>query len=445
MTVTLDFCIRVGEVLLSCGAGAADVTATMGTLARHLGLRNPEIDVTFITVSMQYQENAEDVPLIATRQVKSRAIDYDRLTRVDHLIRAVLRDDLGLKDARSEVARIVSTGHARRRWAVTLAVAVMAAAVSVQLGGGVRVAVLALVSGGMIDRLQLLLSRRRIPVFYQQIVGAGVASVLALGAAALPGNIDVSSSITANIIVLLAGIGFMGALQDALTGFYITAGARIIEALLSTAGIIGGVSGGLMFAQAVGVGIPRISPGATTLQSVGLTVLGAAVGAAAFAYSSYAPRRILLPIAGVAACALGIVEGFRGTAHAWPVAIAALFVGLVAYAIAARTRVPPLVVIVPAVVPMLPGLSIYRGLTLLTEQGNGNAANGLLAMFTAASVAVALASGVILGEYFAQPLGREARRFEGRLAGPRLVGPVRTRTRRERRRRKAAAARSSVE
>lgn len=438
VTVTLDFCIRVGEVLLSCGAGAADVTATMGALARHLGLRNPEIDVTFITVSMQYQESAEDVPLIATRMVKSRGFDYDRLTRVDHLVRAVLRDDVGLKDARSEIARIVSTGHVRRRWAVTLGVAVMAGAVSVQLGGHGPVALLALLSGGLIDRLQLALSRRRIPVFYQQICGAGVASVLALGASALPWDIDVSSSITANIVVLLAGIGFMGALQDALTGFYITAGARIIEALLSTAGIIGGVSGGLMFAQAFGVAIPRINPGATTLQSVGLTVVGAAVGAAAFAYASYAPGRILLPIAGVAACAIGIVQAFRGSAQAWPVAIAALFIGLVAYAVAGRARVPPLVLIVPAVVPMLPGISIYRGLTLLTEAGNGNAAAGLLAMFTAASVAVALASGVILGEYVAQPLRREARRFEDRLSGPRLVGPVRTRTRRERRRRAAA-------
>jgi hypothetical protein len=37
---------------------------------------------------------------------------------------------------------------------------------------------------------------------------------------------------------------------------------------------------------------------------------------------------------------------------------------------------------------------------------------------------------VILGEYVAQPLKREARRLENRLAGPRLVGPLRGRARR---------------
>ena len=42
---------------------------------------------------------------------------------------------------------------------------------------------------------------------------------------------------------------------------------------------------------------------------------------------------------------------------------------------------------------------------------------------------------MILGEYVAQPLKREARRLETRLAGPRLVGPMRDLGPRARRRR----------
>jgi len=107
--------------------------------------------------------------------------------------------------------------------------------------------------------------------------------------------------------------------------------------------------------------------------------------------------------------------------------------------VSGRLRVPPLVVIVPAVVPLLPGLAIYRGLTMLGASGNAAATNGLLAMFTAASIAVALASGVILGEYVAQPLQREARRVESRLSGPRLVGPLRLRPERRRRVRRSSS------
>ena len=441
MNLTLDFCLRVGELLLSSGAGAADVTASMRILSRHLGLRTADIDVTYINLSMQYQPDPEEPPVIVTRQVQIRAIDYDHLTAVDHLIRDVLRDALDLRQARTELARIVSGGHGRPRWAVTIGVAIMAAAVAVQLGGDWRVTVLACLSAAGIDRIQLAMNRRRMPVFYQQVAGAGFASLLAVGAAAAPIDIDVSSSITANIIVLLAGIGFMGALQDALTGFHITASARLMEVLMSTAGIIAGVSGGLALAASVGVAIPPIIPGATDVQGVSLTVVGAAVGAAAFAYASYAPRRIIFPIAVIASVSIGITIALpNDVGRALKVAVAAFFVGLVSYSVSGRLRVPPLVVVVSAVVPLLPGLSIYRGLTLLSE-GNGlDTSDGLLAMFTAASIAVALSSGVFLGEYVAQPLKRPARKLESRLAGPRLVGPVRTPRRRRRGRKGASSA-----
>jgi uncharacterized membrane protein YjjB (DUF3815 family) len=105
-----------------------------------------------------------------------------------------------------------------------------------------------------------------------------------------------------------------------------------------------------------------------------------------------------------------------------------VLIGLVSYSLAAWVRVPPLVIVVSAIVPLLPGLSIYRGLSLMAAGGNG-----ILSLVGAAAIAIALASGVILGEYAAQPLQREARRLEARLAGPRLVGPLRARTVKKRR------------
>ena len=46
---------------------------------------------------------------------------------------------------------------------------------------------------------------------------------------------------------------------------------------------------------------------------------------------------------------------------------------------------------------------------------------------SAIATALALAAGVILGQYVAQPLKREAARLETRLAGPRMVGAFRRR------------------
>lgn len=434
VNLTLDFCLRVGEVLLSSGAGAADVTATMSNLAHQLGLRRPDIDITFTSLSMTYQTNPEEPIAFASRQVKQRDIDYADLTQVDHLVRAVIGQQVDLEEARASLARIVSSGHARPRWAVTLGWGGMCAGVALQLGGGAYVVAVAFVAAVAIDRLQMWMGRRRVPLFYRQVAGGGVAMLLAAAAAATGLVPNPSLAVTANIVMLLAGIGFVGALQDALSGFYITAGARLTEALLATAGIIAGVSGGLNLAAVAGIQVGRLEPGAADWESVSMLALGAAVCAGSFAYSSYAPGRSVLPIAGVAALAMVISRSvvLQGVGGSWATGVAAFVVGLVSYSIASRAKIPPLVVVVSAVVPMLPGLSIYRSLSLLGE-GGGSSAEGLLAMFGAASIAIAVASGVILGEYVAQPIQREAHRLETRLVGPRLVGPLRVRSRRRRR------------
>ena len=142
-----------------------------------------------------------------------------------------------------------------------------------------------------------------------------------------------------------------------------------------------------------------------------------------------------MPIAAVAAVAVAVYVAAleRNFGIAWSSALAALLLGLVSYPVAARWRIPTLVVVAAGITPFLPGLSIYRGLSLLAT----DASAALLAMVTAAAIAIALSSGAILGEYVAQPIRREARRLESKIAGPRLVGPHTVRGVRGLRRRRA--------
>jgi len=422
---TLDLALRIGEMLLSSGAGAADVTATMWSVAHACGVRNAEVDVTFTMLSMSHQASADEPALIQTRHVRHRDIDYEDLTLVDHLVRDLLSGAIDRDEARTRLAQVVSSGHRLPRWAVTLGYGVMGAGVAMLLGGNLTVIGIAFLAAVGIDLLLRAMTRRRLPSFYQQVAGGLLATLFAVVAAATGLDVDPSLVVTTSIVMLLAGIGFMGAIQDALTGFPLTAGARMLEAILATAGIIAGVSGGLTVSQMVGVDLGRLNPGVGSLSEAGMVIAGAALCAGAFAFSSYAPLRSLLPIAviaGVAALVFGLVEA-QGFGRAWAAATAAVLIGVVSYSAAGRVRVPPLVVVVPAIVPMLPGLSIYRGLSLLAEGGNG-----ILPLMAAGAIAIALAAGVILGEYAAQPLRREARRLEQRLSGPRLVGPVRARS-----------------
>ena len=161
------------------------------------------------------------------------------------------------------------------------------------------------------------------------------------------------------------------------------------------------------------------TPGAVGLAEAGVAVFGAALAAAGFAFASYAPLRSLVAVALVAALGQSVLLSIETAqlSRTWGTALAAVTIGAVCYLVAGRFRVPPLVVVVPAIVPLLPGLDIYRGLALLAD-----GKDGVLQLAAAVATALALAAGVILGQYLAQPLKREAHRLETRLSGPRMVG-----------------------
>ena len=98
---TLDLALRIGEVLLSSGAGAADVGATMLNVAHGCGLRGATADVTFTELAMSHQTSFDEPAMIQIRQVRHREIDYEDLTLVDHLVRDLLAGAIDRDEARS--------------------------------------------------------------------------------------------------------------------------------------------------------------------------------------------------------------------------------------------------------------------------------------------------------------------------------------------------------
>ena len=180
-----------------------------------------------------------------------------------------------------------------------------------------------------------------------------------MGAAARSDEVDPSLAVTANIVMLLAGIGFMGAIQDALSGFPLTAAARILEAMLATAAIIAGVSGGLTVGQMLGVDLGRLNPGVTTLSEAGMVVApGAAVCAGCLRVRVVRPAsQPLLPIALIAGVAALVPSAWwtpQGFGRGGGGARGGLSWGSCRTPWRVGSGCPPLVVVVSAIVPCCP-------------------------------------------------------------------------------------------
>jgi uncharacterized membrane protein YjjP (DUF1212 family) len=332
--------------------------------------------------------------------------------------------------------------HPYPRWVSTAALGVMAGGFSVLFGAGALVVVIATVTTALIDRVGRVLNGRQVPILFQQVVGSMLATGVTIGleaAGRLPAATAPSVVVAANIVALLSGLAFVGSVQDAITGYQLTAGSRMMDIALSSLGILVGVTLAVRIGVAAGVDVEVSSDLPIAPLGVPVRVLAGAVGAAAAAVASYAPPRAASAagVAGATGSLLFLGLKLVGASNIAGSFVAAAAIGLAGAMGARRIRVPPLAIAMAGIIPLVPGMALLRGFVGLVH---GQPAAGAGSLGVAAGTALALGAGVVFGPLLAPSIRREsAGRLRGaakhhmvsRLRMPQLAGIRSTRRRTE--------------
>jgi uncharacterized membrane protein YjjP (DUF1212 family) len=412
----LDLTLRIGELLLSGGEGAEDVEAAMLGVADAYGLARVEPTVTFTLLGISYQPSLIDAPVTANRTVRRRGTDYTRLAAVFRLVNDITTAELTLEDAYGRLAEIRRNRHPYPGAALTGAAGLLAGAASMLVGGGGPVVFLIAGIGAMLgDRLAWLCAGRGLPEFYQFTAAAMPAAVLGVlvdrFGHQLPGTstIQASAVITGGLFALIPGRALVAAVQDGLTGFYITASARLLEVMYLFTGIVIGVT--LVLYAGVSLGA-ELDPEQKFRVYVNAPVqlLAAMALSLAFAMLLQCERRVLLAATlsgGVAWAVYGVLYQEIGMSPVAATAVAAGLVGLFGQLLSRHRHASALPYVTPAIGPLLPGSATYFGLLGLTQ---GHLSQGAASLTKAAALALAVAIGVNLG-------GEIARMFL-RVPGP---------------------------
>ena len=411
VTDVLNLALEIGGILLSSGEGAADTVAQAESVAAAFGLPNATVEVTFTSLTIGVNRRRGRPPLSVIRVVNYRTVDMTRVTRVARLIDLIVRRQLTVEQAADEVEKIVESPHPHSFRVAVLGWAMLGCAVVVQLGGTPLAGLVSMVSTFALMYANRYLDGKRLPTFFQQIVGGFIATAWALIAFVLLADVFIeirpSQLVAAGIIVLLAGLTLVGSIEDAITGFPVTSAGRGVETMILTGGVLGGITIALALFGRLGLSPPPIDPAIHGNAPVHVAILAAAVGAAGFAVASYATVRATLLAAAVGALGMTIFQLVVGLEFDVVVGsgLAASAMGLVGGIFARIATVPPLVVTIAGITPFLPGLSVYRGLSALTSDQTGI---GLGLMFTALAIALSLAAGIVFGEWVARNLRRTA-------------------------------------
>lgn len=277
----LDLTIRLAEVMLSSGSGTADVVATAQDVAQAYQLTDCVVDITVTTIIVSALATTDTPPVTIMRSVRTRSTDYSRLAELDRLVQRITSGGVAVDQAHEAMDELTERPHPYPRWLATAGAAGFALGVAMLLGGTWLTCVLAAVTSGVIDRLGRLLNRIGTPLFFQRVFGAGIATLVAVAAYLIAGQ-DPTALVATGIVVLLSGMTLVGSMQDAVTGYMLTALARLGDALFLTAGIVVGILISLRGVTNAGIQIELHVDATTTLATPGmpLPILVAVSGAA---------------------------------------------------------------------------------------------------------------------------------------------------------------------
>ncbi|MEV0257991.1 threonine/serine exporter family protein [Streptomyces sp. NPDC050732] len=398
----LDLTLRIGELLLAGGEGAEDVEAAMFAVCRSYGLDRCEPNVTFTLLSISHQPSLVDDPVTASRTVRRRGTDYTRLAAVFHLVDDISDPEIevSLEEAYRRLAGIRRNRHPYPGWALTAASGLLAGSASVLVGGGALVFLVAAVGAMLGDRLAWLCAGRGLPEFYQFVgaamppAGMGVALSFVHTEASMA-----SAVITGGLFALIPGRALVAGVQDGLTGYYITAAARLLEVMYLIVGIVCGVL--LVLSLGVMLDATNLTPetkfGVTSSRPV-IQILASMALSLAFAILLQQERNTVLMVTlngGVAWVMFGALA--QTPLELSPVAATAIAAGLVGLfgQLFSRYRfASSLPYVTAAIGPLLPGSATYFGLLALAQNDLNTGMNSLT---RAVATALAIAIGVNLG------------------------------------------------
>ncbi|MDH6116979.1 uncharacterized membrane protein YjjP (DUF1212 family) [Kitasatospora sp. GAS204A] len=429
----LDLTLRIGELLLASGESAEDVEAAMLGVTHAYALDRCEPQVTFTLISISYQPSLVEAPVTAARVVRRRTSDYTRLAAVYRLVADITAEKVTVNDAYRRLALIRRNRHPYPAWLLSVTAGLLAGAATFLVGGQVDakawlVFINAVVAAIIGDRLASWVAGRGLPEFYQFVLAAMPAAfcgiLLSLSSAGLRGSVV----ITGGLFALLPGRALVAAVQDGLTGFYITAAARLLEVVYLVAGIVIGV----MLILYAGVSYDAQLRPAESLSGIynpPVQLIAAMLLTLFFAMLLQTSRRTLAMVtfnSGIGWAVYGVLAHNAGISQIVATGIAAGLVGLFGQLMARYRYASALPYVTAALGPLMPGSALYLGM-LSFAQGHPSA--GLVFVSRAAAIAMALAIGVNLG-------GEVARLFMkvpgiGTLAGadgrlvPYLTGPRR--------------------
>lgn len=416
----LRLAMTASDLLLSMGIAANSVVSRALDITEAYCDQPVSVTITYDLLYISQIRGFKEEPLTLVRPIPPRDINNMTIHAVQKLIYEIRTHSLSLSAAEARMDKILNHPANYPSWVPRLANIAIAPTIILMYSTNWRMIVLTAVAAILVDSIIIRLGRTlRVPFFRQAIASTFVTLVAAVCAWAAREHVGFFVGLHPTLIVvggiflLISGLAIVGAVQDALEEYYLTATARLLRVTLMTMGIVTGILIGIYLARKIGIGI-TVSPDPLSLTTLRFQILGAGLAAAAQALATQTRLRAVAWAGIIGGGSLVVMYSATklGISIIPASGVAAAFVGVSAALFSRLWGTPASGIIASGILPLVPGVSLYTGLMQLVSYPPGNPLflHGISTLFNTIGAALAIAIGASLGSLLGRPLHRNTTR-----------------------------------
>ena len=394
VVTTVNFVADAGKQMLESSSSVSEVLTRLRRFVPSVGLGECEIDATLSALTLSYWALGQPVPITTMRVVEVSDPRLERLAGADALLDRVERGEIGVADAYGQLKALEHSPGIRR---VRARIAILVSVIGWMLflnGVGfatIAVALLATVltfpTDALVDRLQLPLVAS---TFLSAVILAAVPNLIAAAGV----DVEVGAAVVGGLFIYLPGRALVSSVIDGLSNAPLSAVARGLQAII----VAGALALGMLVGTNIGAGLGLNYVPDASLAPLFLSLTGAVIGMLGLAVAWGMPRALLAPTLAIGSLGWLIVSlaaDQPGNGSAWVAyAVAAGTVGLFGALFASVQNSSTSIYIGVAILPLVPGLTLYRGVLDLSQ---GKSAAALATLGEAAVLSLAIAVGVAFG------------------------------------------------
>lgn len=353
-----ELLLTVGQLLMENGADTSQIVRDMARVAAYMGIDAEKFHLHIMYTTLFLHVGDEHHSHTSFRKCPKHAVNMRIISAVSRLTWRAMKEHYTLEEFKGELES-VSKRPRYPHWVSICAAGSGCGAFCTLFGCDFNAAIYTAVAAiiGKIVQMQCA-ERFGINPYVSMTFAAFTATIIAYLTHLLPTSTPWHPLIAAALF-LVPGIPMINALSDMLNTYLISGVARVIHTLI----IVGAMTFGIVFA--IGMADFDSFTNLTMLpdSNYSLFMAAAAIGAMSFAIFFNLPPRLLFAAAcggAICVCTRNFFIFELGMSSAVGTLAGASLVSLIAIEAVHWLHTPSLVLVVPAVIPLVPGVLIYR-------------------------------------------------------------------------------------